>query len=141
MVICSLDPSFAAVCVVRLYALLKPGGIILITDYCSSSSNPEDYSEGFRSYIKDRGYSLLPLDEYKQQLSDAGFENVVAEDRSEAFVQTLEEELGRIEGQIGEGIEEGARGVLAEGWKAKLERARSGEQVWGLFIAKKPGKQ
>jgi phosphoethanolamine N-methyltransferase len=121
----------------RLFSWLKPGGTLLITDYCcGSSSSPESYSEGFRSYIQERGYSLLPLDTYKQQLSDAGFENVTAEDRTEAFLQTLEEELGRLEGL--EGLEEDARRVMVQGWKAKVDRARSGEQLWGLFMAKKP---
>lgn len=42
---------------------LKPGGKILITDYCKSSGTP---SEAFAEYIKQRGYDLHDVEAYGQ---------------------------------------------------------------------------
>lgn len=61
----------------RLYQVLKPGGRILITDYCRSDSTPSDH---FAAYIKQRGYDLHPVEKYGRMLKDAGFTNVVSED-------------------------------------------------------------
>ncbi|KAH0976038.1 hypothetical protein GBA52_017937 [Prunus armeniaca] len=69
----------------------------------------------FAEYIKQRGYDLHDVQAYGQMLKDAGFDEVIAEDRTD------QEDYDDIVG----------------GWKAKLIRADSGEQKWGLFIAKK----
>ena len=38
--------------------MLKPGGQLLITDYCCTADSP---SPEFDAYIRDRGYNLLPM--------------------------------------------------------------------------------
>ncbi|CAH2053426.1 unnamed protein product [Thlaspi arvense] len=91
---------------------LKPGGKVLISDYCRSPKTP---SPEFSEYIKQRGYDLHDVQAYGQMLKDAGFNDVIAEDRTDQ--EDYEDIVG--------------------GWKAKLERSASGEQKWGLFIANK----
>ncbi|GJN17995.1 hypothetical protein PR202_gb05106 [Eleusine coracana subsp. coracana] len=59
---------------------LKPGGKVLISDYCRSPGEP---SEEFAAYIKQRGYDLHDVEAYGQMLKNAGFHDVVAEDRSD----------------------------------------------------------
>jgi phosphoethanolamine N-methyltransferase len=39
----------------RLFKVLKPGGRLLITDYCRGD---DEASEGFQSYIEGRKYDL-----------------------------------------------------------------------------------
>ncbi|KAH9763497.1 phosphomethylethanolamine N-methyltransferase [Citrus sinensis] len=91
---------------------LKPGGTVLISDYCKSFGTP---SVEFSEYIKQRGYDLHDVKSYGQMLKDAGFVDIIAEDRTE------QEDYNDIVG----------------GWKAKLIRTSAGEQRWGLFLAKK----
>ena len=63
----------------RFFKSLKPGGRLLISDYCRA---PQEPSEQFASYIEQRGYDLHSVQEYGQMLKAAGFTNVLAEDRT-----------------------------------------------------------
>ena len=60
--------------------MLKPGGRLLITDYCCADSA---LSEGMREYIEQRGYHLLSIAEYTQLLRSAGFADAKGEDRTQ----------------------------------------------------------
>ncbi|KAG6745769.1 hypothetical protein POTOM_050276 [Populus tomentosa] len=116
---------------------LKPGGKVLISDYCKCAGTP---SPEFAEYIKQRGYDLHDVKAYGQMLRDAGFDEVVAEDRTDQFIKVLQRELNAIEKDKDEFIHDFSQGDyndIVGGWKAKLIRSSSGEQRWGLFIAKK----
>ena len=63
----------------RFLRLLKPGGRLLISDYCRA---PEAPSAEFGAYIAQRGYDLHSVTAYGAMLQAAGFEGVVAEDRT-----------------------------------------------------------
>ncbi|KAH9801662.1 phosphoethanolamine N-methyltransferase 1 [Citrus sinensis] len=116
---------------------LKPGGTVLISDYCKSFGTP---SVEFSEYIKQRGYDLHDVKSYGQMLKDAGFVDIIAEDRTEQFMQVLQRELDAIEKDkdafIKDFSEEDYNDIVG-GWKAKLIRTSAGEQRWGLFLAKK----
>uniref|UniRef100_A0A803LTX1 phosphoethanolamine N-methyltransferase n=1 Tax=Chenopodium quinoa TaxID=63459 RepID=A0A803LTX1_CHEQI len=121
------------------YKWLKPGGKLLITDYCKNAGTP---SPEFAAYIMQRGYDLHDVQEYGQAsiLRDAGFEEVVAEDRTDQFLKVLERELNAVEEEkerfIADFSERDYNDIVG-GWKAKVVRSSSGEQRWGLFIAEK----
>ena len=59
--------------------MLKPGGKLLISDYCRAPQAP---SPGFAAYIQQRGYDLHPVKDYASMLQGAGFVDVVGEDRT-----------------------------------------------------------
>ncbi|KAJ8528831.1 hypothetical protein K7X08_030475 [Anisodus acutangulus] len=61
------------------YKWLRPGGKILISDYCKSAGPA---SEELTGYIKQMGYDLHVVEAYGQMLRDADFHEVVAEDRT-----------------------------------------------------------
>ncbi|KAB1212292.1 Phosphoethanolamine N-methyltransferase 1 [Morella rubra] len=119
------------------YKWLKPGGTVLISDYCKSAGTP---STEFAEYIKQRGYDLHHVKAYGQMLGDAGFDEVIAEDRTDQFMEVLERELKALEKDKDAFIEDFSEedyDEIVSGWKAKLTRTSSGEQRWGLFIARK----
>ncbi|KAG0491036.1 hypothetical protein HPP92_007899 [Vanilla planifolia] len=121
----------------RFFKWLKPGGKILITDYCRRSGNS---SEEFAEYIKQRGYDLHDVDSYGQMLKDSGFQDVIAEDRTNQFMEVLQRELDAVELSKEEFIRDFSKedyDEIVDGWKAKLKRSKTGEQRWGLFLARK----
>lgn len=116
----------------NLARCLRPGGRLLFTDYLRAEGAPSDE---FAAYIRARGYDLCSLAMYCDHLARAGFAIVLAEDRTAEFVGILERELGRI---LGGALPPEERDELAESWRAKLARARAGEQRWGVFLGQKP---
>lgn len=62
--VCRLRTSSVPVCLKLNNALqtwLKPGGKLLISDYCCGDGN---HSEEFKNYVKQRGYILYPPSQY-----------------------------------------------------------------------------
>jgi len=116
---------------------LKPGGKVLISDYCKSPGKP---SEEFAAYIKQRGYDLHDVEAYGQMLKNAGFSHVISEDRTDQFLGILQKELDKFEKNKDDFLSDFSQGDyddIVNGWKAKLQRSSAGEQRWGLFIASK----
>eukprot|EP01018_Ginkgo_biloba_P027288 Gb_18655 [translate_table: standard] len=64
----------------KFFKWLKPGGKLLISDYCKAKGTP---SLEFQEYIQQRGYDLHDVEEYGQMLRESGFHDVVAEDRTD----------------------------------------------------------
>lgn len=84
------------------------------------------------------------MDAYAGLLRDAGFVDVVAEDRTWQFEKCLKRELASLEASRGEFLKDFAQedyAALAQGWQEKLARVGAGEQRWGLFVARAPGGQ
>jgi phosphoethanolamine N-methyltransferase len=122
----------------RLCAALKPGGRLLVTDYCSSGDPP---SPEFGAYIAQRGYHLLSVPDYGAALCAAGFADVEADDRTWQFKAALDAELARArEGKAAFVAEfsEADYDAVVGGWEDKLRRVAAGEQRWGLFTARRP---
>ncbi|KAF8696103.1 hypothetical protein HU200_036993 [Digitaria exilis] len=116
---------------------LKPGGKVLISDYCRSPGKP---SEEFAAYIKQRGYDLHDVEAYGQMLKNAGFSHVIAEDRSDQFLGILQKELDKFEKNKDDFLSDFSQEDyedIVNGWKSKVQRSSAGEQRWGLFIATK----
>lgn len=123
----------------KILGILKPGGRLLITDYCRSSAPPSDH---FASYIQQRGYDLHSVDVYGKMLSDVGFTDVVASDATEMFIGSVQRELDVAEKERDKFIAEFSEAdydAVVNGWKEKLQRALAGEQRWGVFLAKRGG--
>ncbi|KAL8273503.1 hypothetical protein Esti_002569 [Eimeria stiedai] len=123
----------------RAFKWLKPGGQIVITDYCCGP--PKLWDEEFRAYLKNRNYTLVQLDEYANLLKDAGFTVVKACNHTERWLKSLDEESQRLQEQKDSFMHlftEADFRDLHEGWKSKKDRAAKGLQLWGFFIAVKP---
>jgi phosphoethanolamine N-methyltransferase len=115
-----------------LHRALAPGGELLVTDYCRGEAQG---SPAFERYVAERHYHLLTVKAYGKLLEDAGFVEVRVEDLTARFVEIHETEL---KGFAGDDRVEGELADLAYAWREKIDRARCGEQRWGLFTASKP---
>lgn len=120
-----------------LYRWLKPGGSLLITDYCRGD---QKHSQQFLDYVKQRGYDLRTVKEYGKLIEQAGFKDVQANDASKLFLDVLKTELKFFETTqkafILDYSEKDYREIV-DGWKAKVVRCSAGDQSWGMFLAKK----
>ncbi|CAI5525706.1 unnamed protein product [Closterium sp. Naga37s-1] len=121
----------------RFHRWLKPGGRVLITDYCSGKDKPEEWSEEFRCYVAQRGYHLVTVRRYSEMLQAAGFHVLKAEDRSQPFLGILEEEKARLLSDTSSTQPSASDEQLLAGWTAKMKRVRNGDQAWGLFLVEK----
>lgn len=122
----------------KILRWLKPGGQLLVTDYCCS---PGEHSEQFKKYLQERQYHLIDVENYGQILREVGFEAVTAEDRTAQFGQIIEKELKNFEQSKDEFVKDFSSedySSIASSWTNKLSRCRGGEQTWGVFYARKP---
>lgn len=120
------------------YKWLKPGGKVLISDYCRG--DPPS-SQQFDQYVASRGYHLLTPNQYGQVLKDAKFINVTAEDRTQQFIGILQDEVKRTKASKTAFIQDTSPedyDAIVDGWTNKIQRCQDGDQKWGLFIAQKP---
>ncbi|KAA0709759.1 hypothetical protein E1301_Tti018026 [Triplophysa tibetana] len=119
----------------KFYSWLKPGGKLLISDYCCGE---QPWSPAFQEYVSQRGYILFTPQRYGQFLKEVGFTNVQALDRTEQFIQVIKSELQRAEEIKQAFIQEFSSedyDIILKGWTEKLQRCETGDQRWGLFYA------
>jgi len=116
---------------------LKPGGKLLISDYCCSDG---EHSPEFKKYVEGRGYILYSPKEYGKIIERAGFTKVDARDQTEMFLDVLTRELQKTKDikkeYIAEFGEENYNRII-DGWTEKIGRVKKGDQRWGLFYAEK----
>jgi len=110
---------------------LVPGGSLCFSDYClgQEKSSPE-----FKTYMRERNYSLHTVEDYTKLLEEAGFKNVCGEDRTDIFIQTLKLELKNLEKSS---LLKQEKNNLYKIWHEKINRAERGEQGWGWFTGEK----
>ncbi|MDC1286414.1 methyltransferase domain-containing protein [Gammaproteobacteria bacterium] len=111
----------------HLHTAMRPGGRLLFSDYCCG---PKPWSDEFRDYVQDRGYSLHTTGEYAELISNAGFRQVSASDETARFIEILQAEQHRINTLP---IPAAERDYLSQSWLGKIQRAGDGDQRWGMF--------
>ncbi|XP_058016284.1 uncharacterized protein LOC131186578 [Ahaetulla prasina] len=121
----------------RFLSWLKAGGQLLISDYCCG---PRPWSMAFSRYVEQRKYNLLTPEDYGQLLQEAGFVQVQALDSTSQMLSSLSQELQALETSKEKFVQEFSEEEfesMASSWRAKLQRCATGDQRWGIFLARK----
>ena len=126
----------------NLFKCLKPGGKLLVTDYCCQEHQNMQNQE-FLDYVKHYRYHLMSVQQYGELLEDVGFSDVIAMDNSKHFSTILEEELAEMSteekaAELRKLLSLHEYNTWCNLWKGKIKRVDNGEHVWGLFTANKP---
>jgi len=112
-----------------LLRVLKPTGLLFITDYCWGEGR---HSEEFLRYTAQREYDLHTPADYGRLLKEAGFVKVQTFDKTALFGEYLQLELARLP-------DDGTIPEIRRSWHEKLARNQRGEQGWGWFMGRKEG--
>jgi phosphoethanolamine N-methyltransferase len=115
----------------NLFRALKPGGRMLFTDY-GCRERPWPWT--FARYVKARGYTLHTLYEYSTIIERSGFSEVLSEDITALFIDTLRKEMRGLKD-----LPWHQRATFRLAWTSKLRAARKGVHRWSLIQAVKPG--
>ncbi|XP_063613827.1 uncharacterized protein LOC134787065 [Penaeus indicus] len=118
-----------------LLAWLKPGGKLIVTDYCRGD---QEHSQEFLDYVKRRGYDLRTVKAYGKVLEEAGFKDVQAVDMTQTFISVLQNELKYFEPTRDAFVQDYSEKdykEIVDGWRQKLVRCNAGDQAWGMFLA------
>ena len=121
----------------NVYASLKSGGQLFITDFCKGNG---PLSESFITYLGRCGYHLQDADSYGRALDVAGFQHIQIEDHTKAFVNSLQEELKDLHAHREQFLRECSESdfdYLVNRWLKKIQFCEQGDLIWGLFIAVK----
>ena len=124
-----------------VYRVLKPGGMIIVSDWMRIDDHPP--SKQMKDYIAAEGLEMLmcSLKRYEELLKLSNFIDIEIRDRNEWYLQKAKKELEEIEGPLYQqvvgvlGIEE-TIGVI-DIWKRLIGVLEIGEHRPGHFKAKK----
>ncbi|MBI2432704.1 MAG: methyltransferase domain-containing protein [Candidatus Hydrogenedentes bacterium] len=110
----------------RLFACLRPGGILFFTDYARGHAQG---SRAFEHYRAANSYDLHELDKYATLVRAAGFAEVGVTDRTEGFIAVLRQEMQAIQ-TADIPLDEADRRYLVERWFHKVEYCQEGDMRW-----------
>ncbi len=124
----------------KFYRWLSPRGVVMITDY---ARRPGQGSDRFENYIQESGYPLLELERYGDHIRQAGFDQVLVQDRTESLIDILQDQLHKLDSRKDEFIQtfsEEDYSYLRSRWQLKLDCCKDGDMKWGWFSARRPEK-
>ena len=120
-----------------VYRILKPGGLIIVSDWMRIDDNPP--SKQMQDYIAAEGLDMFmcSLKKYKKLLELTNFTEIEIRDRNEWYLQKAKKELTEIEGPLYQkvidvlGVEETLGAI--EIWKKLIGVLEIGEHRPGHF--------
>mmetsp|Transcript_127573 Transcript_127573/g.318543 ORF Transcript_127573/g.318543 Transcript_127573/m.318543 type:complete len:952 (+) Transcript_127573:59-2914(+) len=117
-----LEPQDKPVLLQKACRLLRPGGRLVVVDYCAGKPDSALQPE-FRTHLQDWGYFLLEPDEQAKLLGR--YFDVEHRDATQQFVRFMDEGLERIEEHFGPQAPVRQAVASAEARESKLEALRT----------------
>ncbi len=121
----------------RLHGWLKKGGQVMFSDYAQSKP---PHSPEFTEYVQKSGYDLMDLKTYSQLIKDAGFPEVIVDDWTDYFVETLRREQKNLIDNRDKFLADFSQedlDYLYDRWERKIGYCQAGDMKVGLWHARK----
>lgn len=119
----------------KIRQVLKPGGWLFFTDYGRTGKEP---TPQFAHYIRGSDYDLLTQDQWTSLLTEQRFTDVSVDDRTDALVQTICDELEKTEQGLSD-LPKADRDYLRARWESKITFCEAGLMRWFVARAVAPG--
>jgi phosphoethanolamine N-methyltransferase len=122
----------------RLHAALRPGGDVLVTDYCIGPSS----TAAFRDQMVAWGQHMITPAEYADVLASARFADVVVEDRTGDLMDSMLQgraTMLRDRAMFLAELSEQDYAALLGRWEQKIGYGERGELVWMVLTARATG--
>lgn len=120
----------------RVLAALRPGGQVLLTDFCLGNTPP---SPSFAAYAERCDYHLQTQSEYTSLLLDFGFTGIQVEDISSSLERWLTLELESFTGREADIVERFGRAnfeYMIRRWEKKRAFCTSADLKWMRITAR-----
>jgi len=120
----------------KVHNWLGDGGQVMITDY---ARNTGGLSNNFQQYVSQSGYDLHDLEGYGELFKKAGFQEVIVEDWTEEFMNTLKlecEQLQKNREHFLDVFTESDLDYLLERWQRKIVFCEQGDMKAGKWRAR-----
>ena len=124
-----------------IYRVLKPGGMVAVSDWMRIDDNPPSIQ--MQEYIAAEGLDMYmcSLKRYEQILKNAGFFDIVIKDRNVWYFNKAQQELAAIEGRLNKQVIDAIGPEETDGaidiWKKLIGVLEIGEHRPGHFKAVK----
>ena len=122
-----------------IYRVLKPGGLVAVSDWMRIDDNPPSIQ--MQEYIKAEGLDMYmcSLKHYEKLLKDAGFSDIIIKDRNAWYLSKAQQEVVDIEGPLNKQLIEDIGSEEVAGaidiWKKLIGVLEIGEHRPGHFKA------
>ena len=116
----------------RMTNALKPGGWIVVTDYCRRDKFL--YTQDFVEYAEEWDYYLITVNDHKALMERVGFGFVQALDETEEYMETLAKDIEAFKANRDKILSPGTLYKeadfvhLLKEWKEKLRRCKIDDQ-------------
>ncbi len=123
------------------YRVLHPGGYLSSYEWLKSEG---EISEDMRYWLKmeELTYALQTIDEFREQIKNAGFADIVAEDATAWYRAEARREYELIKGELNPRLHEllgrGDAEHFVEDWRAMVVVIDKGEMRQGYFRGRRP---
>lgn len=119
----------------RCIELLKPGGTLVINDFCYGRSTPD-----FDHYIEVSELQLITIPAYEETVRSVGFTGVTAQDISTMTADRLQRDLDGYLARVQQRQDIADTDIdhVVERWRRKITLLKDGALAQGLFCAAKP---
>lgn len=124
--------------------VLKPGGKFLASDWCIRHDSELSTEMAYYLELEDLGFEMASPRLYQNLLLEAGFENIILENRNSWYLEEAQNEVALLSGQLRTVFEnkysKEYTAISIKTWNAMIEVLKTGEHCPHHIKAGKPAR-